>query len=120
MKLSLLGAVAISGRLVNLMSPVDHYLNFSAIAPEWVKPEDYRVVIITYPQFRKYNEAHGGDGTRWELDQDHMVQFCREVNSMNPLPAFITFIRDLAQATPHTPGITFKIRVLTRVVQDRK
>ena len=97
--------------------------NFSAIAPEWVKPEDYRVVIITYPQFRKYNEAHGGDGTSWELDQDHMVQFCREVNSMNPLPAFITVIGHLAQATPHTPGkciIFFNVKVLTRVVQDRK
>ena len=104
MKLSLLGIVAINARLINLMTPVDHYLNFSAIAPEWIQPEDYRVVIITDPQFGKYNEEHGGDGTSWELDQDHMVQFCREVNSMNPLPAFIAVTGDLAQATPHTTG----------------
>ena len=45
------------GRLVNLMNPSKHYLNFDEIAPEWADPENYKFIVMTDPQFGKYNKG---------------------------------------------------------------
>ena len=55
-KISFLLAGLCQGRLSNLMKPSKHYLNFYDIAPEWANPDDYQFVVITDPQFGKYNK----------------------------------------------------------------
>ena len=62
------------------MNPKSNFLNFTDLVPNGVDPSDYSVVIMTDPQFGKFNREHGGDGTHWTLDQNHMLEFCRYVN----------------------------------------
>lgn len=97
------------GRLINLMRPKNNYLNFYQIAPSGVNPNDYTVVILADPKFGKYDMEHGGDGTNWDLDIDHMKQFCEDVNRMDPPPAFIAVTGDIAQALTHEDSMNIEI-----------
>ena len=99
-------------RLPTLANPENHYYHFtnpnryrdnhrsSLNSVFSVNPSRYSFIVMTDPQFGKYDQELGGDGLNWDEDMKHVNKMCSDLVSDSEDIAFIMVAGDMADALP--------------------